>query len=257
MSGALAHQGKVAIVTGSSRGIGLATAWLLAAQGARIVLTGHDAAEVEAAEAALRDAGHDVASVAGDVTDPALLQALIDTAEQRFGGIDLLVCNAGITGIAGPEHAFDLADHDRVMAVNLRSMVALAGLALPRIAARGGGAVVLMASISASRGNGAINAYALAKAGIVQFARNLAVQWGPRGVRVNTVSPGFIATELSRPLLDNAAFMTRRMAMTPLRRPGTAEDIAGAVSFLLSPAAGFVTGHDLVVDGGTLVTDGS
>ena len=92
---------------------------------------------------------------------------------------------------------------------------------------------------------------------MAQLARNLAVEWGPKGVRVNAVSPGFIATELSQPLLNNAEFMARRIAMTPLRRPGTPHEVAGAVVFLASPAGAFVTGHNLVVDGGTVITDGS
>jgi NAD(P)-dependent dehydrogenase (short-subunit alcohol dehydrogenase family) len=175
----------------------------------------------------------------------------------EFGGLDILVCNAGITGRAGPFAELDMADYARVMAVNLTSQVQLSNLALPVIAARGGGAVVLISSLSGLRGNGRINAYALAKAGVAQLARNLAVEWGPRNVRINAVSPGFIATELSRPLLDDPAFMERRRAMTPLRRPGTPAEVAGAVVFLSSAAGGFVTGQNLVVDGGTLITDGS
>jgi NAD(P)-dependent dehydrogenase (short-subunit alcohol dehydrogenase family) len=151
-----------------------------------------------------------------------------------------------------------MADYARVMAVNLRSQVVLTGMALPHIARAGpGGAVVLDASLSGLRGNGRINAYALAKAGVAQLARNLAVEWGPQGVRVNALSPGFIATELSAPLLADEAFMARRMAMTPLRRPGNVQEVAAAAVFLASPAGGFVTGHNLVVDGGTLITDGS
>jgi NAD(P)-dependent dehydrogenase (short-subunit alcohol dehydrogenase family) len=143
------------------------------------------------------------------------------------------------------------------MAVNLRSQVVLCNLALPHIAARGGGAAILVSSISGLRGNGRINAYALAKAGVSQLARNLAIEWGPRGVRVNAIAPGFIATELSAPLLADAKFMERRMGMTPLRRPGTPAEVAGAAVFLASPAGGFVTGQTLVVDGGTVITDGS
>jgi len=150
-----------------------------------------------------------------------------------------------------------MADYDRVMALNLRSQVVLCNLALPHIAARGGGAAVLMASLSALRGNGAINAYALAKAGVAQLARNLAVEWGPRGVRVNALSPGLIRTPLSEPLLADERFMARRMAMTPLRRPGEVEEVAGAALFLASRAGGFVTGQNLVVDGGTLISDGT
>jgi NAD(P)-dependent dehydrogenase (short-subunit alcohol dehydrogenase family) len=134
--------------------------------------------------------------------------------------------------------------------------VVLANLAAPHLAQRQGNAIFI-ASLSGLRGNGAINAYALAKAGVAQLARNLAVEWGPQGMRANALSPGFIATELSAPLLANEAFMARRMAMTPLRRPGTPQEVAGAAVFLASAAGGFVTGHNLVVDGGTLITDGS
>ena len=192
-----------------------------------------------------------------DVTDDAALAALIDGTRAALGGLDILVCNAGITGRAGPFADIDMADYADVMALNLRSQVVLCNLALPHIAARGGGAVVLLASLSGLRGNGRINAYALSKAGVAQLARNLAVEWGPRNVRVNAVSPGFIATDLSAPLLADEAFMARRMGMTPLRRPGTPAEVAGAALFLASAAGAFVTGHNLVVDGGTLVTDGS
>lgn len=176
---------------------------------------------------------------------------------ESLGGIDVLVCNAGIAGRAGPFADIDQADYDHVFQLNLHSQVELCNRTLPIIAGRGGGAVVLLSSIAGLRGNGRINAYALAKAGVAQLARNLAVEWGPRGVRVNAISPGFIATDLSAPLLADAAFMARRMAMTPLRRPGTPGEVAGAAVFLASPAGAFVTGHNLVVDGGTVITDGS
>lgn len=244
--------GKRAVVTGSTRGIGRAIAEALVGQGARVVISSENA--------------QDTAQVAGelgmpgcpcDVGDDAALGRLVDFALDELGGLDLLVCNAGITGQAGSFAEIEMDDYARVMAINLRSQVVLCNLALPHIAAAGGGSAVLISSISGLRGNGRINAYALAKAGAAQLARNLAVEWGPRGVRVNAVSPGFIATELSQPLLDNPEFMARRMAMTPLRRPGTPLDVAGAVAFLASEAGAFVTGHNLVVDGGTMITDGS
>ncbi|MEJ6008345.1 SDR family oxidoreductase [Novosphingobium aquae] len=244
--------GKSAIVTGSTRGIGRAIAEALVAQGARVVISSEDAEDTARAAAELGQPG-----IACDVADDAALARLVDFALAELGGIDVLVCNAGITGQAGPFADIDMDDYARVMAINLRSQVVLTGLALPHIAARGGGAAVLIASLSGLRGNGRINAYALAKAGVAQLARNLAVEWGPRNVRVNAVSPGFIATELSAPLLADEAFMARRMAQTPLRRPGNPQEVAGAAVFLASSAGAFVTGHNLVVDGGTLITDGS
>jgi len=244
--------GKAAIVTGSTRGIGRAIAEGLIARGARVVISSEDAADTARVAAELGMPGQPC-----DVTDDRALAALVDCAQAELGGLDVLVCNAGITGIAGPFADLDMADYARVMAINLTSQVSLCNLALPHIAARGGGAAVLVSSLSGLRGNGRINAYALAKAGVAQLARNLAVEWGPRGVRVNAISPGFIATELSGPLLANEAFMARRMAMTPLRRPGTPAEVAGAAVFLASDAGAFVTGHNLVVDGGTLITDGS
>lgn len=244
--------GKAAIVTGSTRGIGRAVAEALIEAGARAVISSEDAADTARVAAELGMPG-----CACDVSDDAALARLVDFALTQLGGLDLLVCNAGITGKAGPFAAIDMDDYARVMAINLRSQVVLTGLALPHMAARGGGSAVLVASIAGLRGNGRINAYALAKAGVAQLARNLAVEWGPMNVRVNALSPGFIATELAEPLLADEAFMARRMALTPLRRAGTAQEVAGAAVFLASPAGAFVTGHNLVVDGGTVITDGS
>ena len=244
--------GKAALVTGSTRGIGLAIAQGMIAAGARLVITSEDAADTARNAAALGQPG-----IACDVADDTGLVRLVEGTVAALGGLDILVCNAGITGQPGPLADMDMGDYARVMAINLRSQVVLCNRALPHIAAQGGGAVILISSLSGLRGNGAINAYALAKAGVAQLARNLAVEWGPRAVRVNAISPGFIATDLSRPLLENADFMARRMAGTPLRRPGTPEEIAGCAVFLASSAGGFVTGHNLVADGGTLITDGS
>lgn len=245
--------GKCALVTGSTRGIGRAIAETFVAAGARVVLSSEDAGDTARVAAVLGQTG-----IACDVTDDAALAALVTGTVAALGGLDILVCNAGITGQAGPFAGVDMADYDRVMALNLRSQVVLCNLALPHIAERGeGGCVVLMASLSALRGNATINAYALAKAGLAQLARNLAVEWGPKGVRANAIAPGFIATDLARPLLEDPVFMARRMQMTPLRRPGTVEEVAGAAVFLASKAGGFVSGQTLVVDGGTLVTDGS
>lgn len=249
--------GRVALVTGSTRGIGLAIARALGQAGAHVVVSSEVAADTAEAAALLQAEGLHATGIACDVTDTAAQRALVAAVQAQCGRLDVLVCNAGITGAPGPFATLDMADYDRVMHLNLRSMVELCQLSLPLLAAQAGSAVVLIASLAGLRGNGAINAYALAKAGVAQLARNLAVEWGPKGIRVNALSPGFIRTELSRPLLENQAFMARRMQMTPLRRPGEPVEVAQAALFLASAAGGFVTGHNLVVDGGTVITDGS
>lgn len=241
--------GKTAIVTGGTRGIGFAIAKALQHAGASVVVCSESAADSTEAAARLG-----VAGIQCDVTKDDQLEELINFTQSRFGSIDVLVCNAGITGVAGSS---SLDDFDKVVAVNLRSMVALTNLALPHMAGRAGASAILISSLSGLRGNGAINAYALAKAGVAQLARNLAVQWGPKGIRTNAISPGLIRTEFSQSLMENAEFMERRMQMTPLRRVGEPEDIAGVALFLASRASAYVNGHNLVVDGGTLITDGA
>lgn len=240
--------GKVAIITGSTRGIGRGIAEAFVSAGASVVVSSESADDTARAASEIGAEG-----IACDVTDPASLAALVDGTIVRFGGLDILVCNAGITDKRGDS---SVEDFDRVFAVNLRSQVALTNLALPHLAARGG-SIILIASIGGIRGNAAINAYALAKAGVAQLARNLAVQWGPKGVRTNAISPGLIRTGLIANLPQDSDFMTRRMQMTPLRRMGDVTEVAGAAVFLASRAGGFVNGHNLVVDGGTVITDGS
>ncbi len=176
---------------------------------------------------------------------------------ERFGRLDILVANAGITGplIATPNASAE--ELDLVLSTNLTSVVRLCDPSLPSMRAAGGGSIVLMSSIAGIRGNRALGAYALSKAALAQLARNLAVECGPDNIRANAIAPGFIKTDLATRLLEDPTFMARRMAMTPLRRPGEPEEIASAALYLASRAGAFVTGHTLVVDGGTTITDGN
>lgn len=243
--------GKVALVTGSSRGLGHAIAKAMIAHGAIVIVSSEDADDTAAAAAELGASG-----IVCDVSDDAAIAALIAQTVERFGGIDVLVSNAGIQG-GPPSDPLDMRVFDRVVAVNMRSMAVLTRHALPHMAGREGASVILISSISALRGNRTIDAYALAKAGVAQLARNIAVQWGPRGVRCNAIAPGLIDTRLADHLKADAAFMERRMQMTPLRRMGQPEEIAGVAVFLAAPAGGFVNGQVIVADGGTVITDGS
>lgn len=248
--------GKVALVTGGTRGIGFSVASALGEAGATVVITGEEPADVECALALLTAPERTVRGAVCDVRDDRGQEALIAEVVREHGRLDILVCNAGIVGKAGTVVEIGAEDFDAVMAINLRSIIVLARAAHPHLKAAAG-SVVLISSISAIRGNQTIGSYALAKAGLAQLARNLAVQWGPDAIRVNAIAPGLIETDLAKPLLENAEFMRRRMGMTPLRRPGQPFEVAATVVFLGSPASGYITGQTIVVDGGTTITDGS
>lgn len=241
--------GRTALVTGATQGLGLEIARVLAEQGARLWVSDLDAAACERVARSLPDAR----GVAADLADPDAVAALVAQA----GPCDVLVNNAGVQGPAGSMHSCTDADWQQVMDINLRGAARLCGLMLPGMAARGGGSVVLMSSIAGLRGNRSIGLYGLSKAALAQLARNLAVEWGPHGVRVNAVSPGLIRTPLSQGLLGDEGFMSRRLQGTPLRRVGEPHEIAGVVAMLVSRAGGFITGHNLVVDGGTTISDGN
>jgi NAD(P)-dependent dehydrogenase (short-subunit alcohol dehydrogenase family) len=249
--------GQTALVTGATQGLGLAIAEVLAEQGARVIVSDLDAAACERVAGELRSRGMRVEGLPADLAHGADVERLAAQVQAAFGGIDILVSNAGIQGHSGPLAAATDDDWQRVIEVNLRAAARLTTHLIPSMAARGGGSVVLMSSIAGLRGNGAIGLYGLSKAALAQLARNLAVEWGPQGVRVNAVSPGLIRTPLAAGLLGDEAFMARRLHATPLRRVGEPNEIAGVVVMLASRAGGFITGQNLVVDGGTTISDGS
>jgi len=250
--------GKIAIVTGGTRGLGFAVAEAYLAAGASVMICSEDAGACDAAVVRLRAAGHErVTARRCDVTCEADQRALVDETQAIFGGLDILVANAGIADTMTGSLAASDADYRRLMAVNLDSVVQLCGFAVPALRARGGGSIVLMASLAGLRGNKAIGVYALSKAALIQLARNLAVDFGPDNIRANAIAPGFIRTDLGASLMADQAFMTRRMQNTPLRRPGEPHEVAGAALFLAGSGGAFVTGQTIVVDGGTLVTDGN
>lgn len=249
--------GKRALITGASRGMGLAMACAMGHAGAAVVIAGIDAAECDSAAEGLLAAGIDATGIVCDVADKAAVEALAAQATAWRGGLDILVCNAGIAPHVGPLASASDDDWDRTMTVNLRSMLWLTGLVIPGMAAGGGGAVILTASLSSVRGNKSIGLYGISKAGVAQLARNLAVEWGPQNIRVNAMSPGVIRTEFARPMLDNDETMARRIALTPLRRVGEPEEVAGLALLLASKAGGFITGQNLIVDGGTTISDGN
>lgn len=247
--------GKVALVTGAHRGIGYAIAEEMGMAGAAVAICSNEADGVAEAGARLEQSGIKTLGVACDVGIDAELDRLVTETEQAFGRIDILVCNAGINSHFGPMAAATDDEYDAIMRINLRSAVQLTNRVVPKMAERRGGVVLLISSLSGLRGNARIGVYSLSKAALAQHARNLAVEFGPYNVRVNAISPGLVRTEFAAPIIGNEEGLKRRLEKTPLRRVGEPREVAGAAVFLAAPAGAFVTGHNLVVDGGTLISD--
>jgi NAD(P)-dependent dehydrogenase (short-subunit alcohol dehydrogenase family) len=249
--------GKTALITGATRGIGLAIARAYGRAGARLVITSENIDDCQHVTSTLSREGIDAWPINADLGQQTDVSALAEAVLDRFGGLDALVCNAGVAPHMGPLATACDRDWDTTLTINLRSALWLTTALIPSMAARGGGSVVLMASIAGVRGNKSLGLYGLSKAALAQLARNLAVEWGPANVRVNAISPGVIQTEFARPLTDSPALMEKRLALTPLRRVGTPEEIAGLALLLATPAGGFMTGQNLIVDGGTTIGDGN
>ncbi|MEP4378789.1 MAG: SDR family oxidoreductase [Alphaproteobacteria bacterium] len=245
--------GKVAIVTGSTKGIGRAIAVALAEAGAKVTVSSRDADRVAETAGALTDAGHQALGVPCNVGRKDELQALIDTSRKQAGPADILICNAAINPYYGP--AMEIPDEvfAKIMQTNIQSQLWLAQMAVPDMRAAGGGAIVLVSSIGGLRGSDVIGAYNISKAADMQLARNLAVELGPDNIRVNAIAPGLVKTDFARALWEDPAFADPRIAATPLRRLGEPEDIAGAAVYLASDAATWMTGQTLVIDGGATV----
>ncbi|WP_428002783.1 SDR family NAD(P)-dependent oxidoreductase [Acidovorax sp.] len=250
-------KGKVALVTGATGGLGLAIAQAMADHGASVLASDLDPVLCARLVERIRRSGGVAHDLPADLSKVEGAAALAAAALAVYGRVDVLVCNAGMQGPAGPIGQASPADWQRVMDLNLRAAVELTTALLPKMAANPGSSVVLMSSIAGLRGNKAIGLYGLSKAALAQLARNLAVEWGPLGVRVNSISPGLIRTPLSASFIDNPAAIERRLSLTPLRRVGEPHEIAGVAVMLASAAGGFITGHNLVVDGGTTISDGN
>jgi NAD(P)-dependent dehydrogenase (short-subunit alcohol dehydrogenase family) len=245
--------GKVALVTGSTRGIGKSIAEELARAGARVVVSSRKADACEQVRAEFEKQGYEVLARPCNVSRRDEVQALVEAAVKRWGGIDIAVANAATNPYYGP--LADIPDEafDKIFQNNVKSVLWLAGLTLPGMAERGGGSFITVGSIGGIIANTVIGAYGMSKAADHMLVKNLAAEWGPKNVRVNAIAPGLIKTDFARALWEDDQRRKEREAATPLRRLGEPRDIGAIAVFLASAAAAFITGQVIVADGGVTI----
>jgi gluconate 5-dehydrogenase len=246
-------QGRRALITGSSGGIGLALARALGQAGATVVLNGRDATRLQAAQALLGAEGLATEWAAFDVTDAQAVRAGVADIEQRFGAIDILVNNAGMQ-IRNPLHEFAEDDWHRLMRTNLDSVFFVSKAVVSGMIARGQGKIINICSVQSELGRPGIAPYTASKGAIKMLTKGMAIDWGPLGINVNGLGPGYFKTELTAKLVDDATFTAWLVGRTPSRRWGEVQELGGAAVFLASDASRFVNGHILYVDGGVTAT---
>jgi NAD(P)-dependent dehydrogenase (short-subunit alcohol dehydrogenase family) len=245
--------GKVALITGSSRGIGLAIAQRMAEFGARVVISSRKADACEAAAAAIRAAGGSAIAHAASISEKTALEGLIARTTSEWGGIDILVCNAAVNPYYGPLAGLSDDAFDKIMHSNVRSNLWLCNMTIPQMAQRGGGSVIVISSIAGFGGTPTLGAYGISKAADLALVRNLAVEWGPSNVRINAIAPAIIRTDFAKRLWEDPEIYGRAVAGYPLRRIGEPDEVAGAAVFLAARAGAFMTGQTIVIDGGVTI----
>ena len=249
-------ESKVAIITGSSRGIGRAAAQLLAERGWSVVISSRNQESCEAVAEAIRGDGGDALAVACHIGREEMLQALVDQTVSHYGRLDAVVMNAASNPVYGPSDNVDLEAFDVIMHNNVYGSMRLAHLSRPHLAKARNAAVVLVSSIAGQFGNKLIGAYGLSKAAENQLVRNLALELGPDGIRVNAVAPGLVKTDFAQALLENERMVKYFETTTPLRRLAEPEDIGRVIAFLAGEDSGWLSGQVLTADGGLSVTGG-
>jgi dehydrogenase/reductase SDR family member 4 len=250
--------GKVAVVTGSTRGIGKSIAEELARAGARVSISSRKAEACQQTKDELEKQGFQVLAQACNVSRKEDLQALVDATVAHWGRVDIVVANAASNPYFGP--LTDISDDafDKIVTNNVKSVLWLAAMTLPGMAQRAqregtSGSFIAVGSIGGILANTVIGAYGMSKAADHHLVRNLAAEWGPKGVRVNAIAPGLVKTEFARALWEDEKRAAERIAATPLRRLGQPRDIGGIAVFLASDAAAFITGQVIVADGGVTI----
>jgi len=247
--------GQVAIITGSSRGIGRAIALRMAEHGAKVVVSSRKVAACEEVVKTIQEKyGKDRAiAIAANISSKDDLANLVAETERHWGQVNVLVCNAASNPYYGPQAGIADEQFRKILDNNIVANHWLINLVAPQMIQRKAGSIIIVSSIGGLRGSPVIGAYCISKAADMQLARNLAVEYGPHNVRVNCIAPGLIKTDFARALWEDESMLKERMVTTPLRRIGDPDEIAGAAVFLASQAGSYVTGQSLVVDGGVTI----
>ncbi len=245
--------GKVAIVTGATKGIGKAIAQALAGAGARVAVSSRKADACEAVAGEINEAGGEAMALPCNISSREELDGLIDGTLDTWGRIDVLVPNAAVNPYYGPMAELSEEVYDKTMDSNVKNLLFLCNKALPHMAEMDGGSVVIISSIGGFTGSDTLGIYTLTKAADFQLARNLAVEWGRRGIRVNCIAPGLVKTDFARALWENPVILDERLETSPLGRIGEPDDIAGVALFLACEASRYLTGQVLTADGGVAI----
>ncbi|MEY2993837.1 MAG: hypothetical protein RL357_772 [Pseudomonadota bacterium] len=247
--------GQVALITGSSRGIGKAIAIRMAEHGAKVVVSSRklDACQQVVEEINQRHGEERAIACAANISSKSDLQSLVDATVAKWGRIDTLVCNAASNPYYGPMAGISDEQFRKVLDNNIVANHWLISMVAPQMRQRRAGSIVIVSSIGGLRGSPIIGAYCISKAADMQLARNLAVEFGPDNVRVNCIAPGLIKTDFAKALWEDEKLLAERNQTTPLRRIGEPDEIAGAAVYLASPASRFMTGQSLVIDGGVTI----
>lgn len=245
--------GKVAIVTGSSRGIGRSIAVQLARCGARVVISSRKLEACNQVVKELSAEGHEAIAIGANISRRDEVEALVANARARFGPIDILVCNAASNPYYGPTTGLTDEVFAKVMHNNVLSNIWLCNLVQPDMVAKHDGAIVLVSSVGGLHGSAVIGAYNISKAADMQLARNLAVEWGPHNIRVNCISPGVVRTDFARAIHEDPEVRSMVERELPLRRIAEPDDIGGIAVLLASRAGAYITGQAIVADGGARI----
>jgi len=246
--------GKSAIVTGSTKGIGRAIAEALARAGARVVISSRKADKCEEVANAIKAEGLQAIAIPCNIGKRQDVEHLVAETRKQYDKIDILVCNAAVNPYMGPLAGLSDEAFAKVMDSNVRSNIWLCNLVIPEMADRRDGSVIIVSSIGGLRGSAQLGIYTISKAADLQLARNLAVEWGPKNVRVNCIAPGLVRTYFAQALWENPETLAMAESTTPLRRIGEPDDIAGAAVMLASRAGNWITGQVIVIDGGVTIS---